>query len=114
MVASFKSEAIEVLKESKKPFHIKELTEKILKRGNIKTKGNTPESTLYSVINEDIKKKGMWSAFIKVESGLFSINPSYKEEEKIKKKPIKVKIEEPEETIILLGQTIKSKGKRIL
>lgn len=114
MVASFKSEAIEVLKKSKKALNVKEITAVVLKRGNIKTKGATPESTLYAVINENIKKKGIWSAFVKTEASCFSLNPYYKEEEKVKPAPVKFKEEPQEEVITLLGQTIKSKGNRVI
>ena len=58
MAISFRSEAIEVLRKSKKSLRIPEIFKAIVKRGNLKTKGSTPESTLYAIISEDIKKEG--------------------------------------------------------
>lgn len=78
METTFRLEAIKILKKSKKPLRIKEITEEILKRGNVRTKGSTPNATLNVILNKEIKKKGNKSAFIKTEDRLFTLNKNYK------------------------------------
>ena len=62
---SFKDIAYEILKESKKPLHSKELTAIALKRGWLKTAGKTPEATMNAQLVVDINAKKEKSRFMK-------------------------------------------------
>ena len=58
-------DAVEVvLKESGKPLHVKDITNRILSRGLWKTKGKTPEVTVGAMLYSDIKRNGDASRFI--------------------------------------------------
>ena len=49
---------IQVLEEVGRPIHVKEITENIVSKKLWKTSGKTPEDSVSSTINDDIKKKG--------------------------------------------------------
>lgn len=75
---SFKDIAYQILKETKKPLHSKEIVEIALKKGLLKTSGKTPEATMNATLIIDINKYGKNSRFIKTSPSTFSINPQYK------------------------------------
>ncbi len=78
METTFRLETIKILKKAKRPMHVKEITKEILKRGNVKTKGATPHSTLYVIHVKEIDKDGKRSAFAKTKEGLFTLNEKLK------------------------------------
>jgi hypothetical protein len=55
--ASLRTEAEAVLREKGKPMHVKDLTEAVLARGNVKAKGKTPQATLASIMLRSDKFK---------------------------------------------------------
>ncbi|MCK4781417.1 DGQHR domain-containing protein [Candidatus Parcubacteria bacterium] len=84
----FKTSAIEILKNVKKPLHYKEITRLALKSGILETEGATPEASMNSQIVMDIKKRGLFSDFVKIASGIFALNPQrkvLKQSQKIKR-----------------------------
>lgn len=76
----FRNSAIDVLEESKKPLHYKEITRIALEKGILETDGKTPEASMNAQITMDIKNKGEASDFIKTAPATFSLNPDKKEE----------------------------------
>jgi hypothetical protein len=68
-MATYKLEAIKILKKYKKPLNSNEITKEIIKRGKVEIRGITPNATLSSILSADIKKKGSKSIFIKTEEG---------------------------------------------
>ena len=72
---SFKDIAYEILKETKKPLHSKELTDIALKRGWLKTAGKTPEATMNAQLVVDINAKKEKSRFVKTAPSTFALNP---------------------------------------
>lgn len=112
---SFKAAAVEVLKKARKPLYISEITKKSLKVKGVKIKGKTPEATMFSLLNEDVRKNIINPRFIKVKPGYFALNSNFKEEKKDREKiQNEVKSEEKEETVIVLGQVIKFKGNKVI
>lgn len=69
---SFKEAAKEILSSSEKALSAEEITEIALTKGLIKTEGKTPWFTMFSHMNEDIRKLGDKSFFSKPEPGLFA------------------------------------------
>ncbi len=67
------SAAAKVLKEAREPLNCKTIVERALERGYWKTKGKTPESTIYSAILREIRKKGDAARFRKAERGEFTL-----------------------------------------
>ena len=57
-MVSFREEIIEVLKEAGEPLHYTNISKRVFARGNVKTKGTTPEQSIYVIITLDIKKNG--------------------------------------------------------
>jgi hypothetical protein len=72
----FKDTAYEILRETKKPLHSKEITQIALKRGWLKTAGKTPEATMNAQIIVDINSKKEKSRFIKTAPSTFALNPA--------------------------------------
>jgi len=66
--------AIRVLEEIGRPLHVKEITENIVSKKLWKTSGKTPEASVSSTINEDIKKKGRNSLFVRDAPATFGLN----------------------------------------
>lgn len=64
-----------LLKESASPMHPRELTDLLIQRGMWSSQGKTPAATVSARIYGDIKKHGSQSRFVKVEGGLFALNP---------------------------------------
>lgn len=78
--------AIQLLREAQQPLGYIEITRLALERNLIETSGKTPEATMASQINRDIKSHKSDSPFVRVSPGIFRLNPNYKE----------VKVEEDE------------------
>lgn len=74
METTFRLETIEILKKVNKPLSVKEITKEILRRGNVRTRGSTPNATLNAILSKEIKQKGNKSAFIKTENKLIALN----------------------------------------
>lgn len=70
----FRTAAIQVLTESKKPLHYKEITRLALEKGILETEGATPDASMNSQIITDINKKGEGSDFIKTAPSTYSLN----------------------------------------
>jgi len=64
--------AHKVLVESGRPMRVKEIAEIALQNDYCKLKGATPEFTISSAIQREIKAKGDASRFVKAERGLFA------------------------------------------
>ena len=65
---SAKSASIEVLRQAGKALSSREITKRIIKQGLGKTEGKTPNNTVRRDLNEDIRKKGSRSDFVKIGS----------------------------------------------
>jgi len=63
--------AAKVLAEAKEPLNAKTIAERAIAEG-WKTKGKTPEATLYAAIIREISKKGKDARFVKHARGLFT------------------------------------------
>ena len=70
----FKVSAIEILKISKKPLHVKEITKKAIEAGILETDGATPEQSMNANISVDIKTKGKASDFIRTAPSTYLFN----------------------------------------
>lgn len=71
---SFKDIAYQILKETGKPLHSKEITKIALERGWLKTAGKTPEATMNAQLVVDINSKKEKSHFIKTAPSTFGLN----------------------------------------
>ena len=76
-MVSFKLAAIKILRENNKPLHYEDITKFAIEKNLIETSGLTPEATMNAQISNDIKHKGKDSAFIRISSGMYSLNPNY-------------------------------------
>lgn len=81
---SFKDIAYQILKETDKPLHSKEITKIALQRGWLKTAGKTPEATMNAQLIVDINSKKGGSRFIKTAPSTFGLNPDFREKTKKK------------------------------
>lgn len=85
---TFKSVALQVLRDANKPLHINEITEIGLANGLLKTSGKTPKASMSAALSVDVRIKKEKSQFIKVSPSIFylntdlALNPT-KEEKKI-------------------------------
>lgn len=70
----YRISAIEVLKKSQKPLHVKDITKKALEAGILETDGATPEQSMNANISMDIKTKGDASDFIRVAPSIYKLN----------------------------------------
>lgn len=70
---SFLDAAFEILKIEDNLLTANEITRRAIEGGLIKTKGETPSATMYSVLFTDIQKKGKLSRFIKPKSNQFGL-----------------------------------------
>ena len=66
--------AYDLLRTANRPLTAKEMVDFILKNGQWKTNGKTPDATLGARIYVDIKKHGALSRFAKVGKGLFALS----------------------------------------
>jgi len=80
-MTSFKRAAVKVLRDSNEPLNYKEITKRALEEALVETSGATPERTMNTQITSDMKRKATKSAFIRVQAGVYSLNPDYAEEE---------------------------------
>lgn len=71
---SFKDIAYQILKESGKALHSKEITKIALSRGWLKTAGKTPEATMNAQLVVDINAKKEKSRFVKTAPSTFGLN----------------------------------------
>lgn len=105
----FRTAAIQILSEIKKPLHYKEITRLALDKGILETEGATPDQSMNAQIITDIKKKGEGSDFIKTAPSTFSLNPTKKVIEPNKqKKVLEAEAEEEEKINIDSGFTGKA------
>lgn len=95
----FKTSAIEILKQEKKPLHYKEITRLALEAGILETEGATPDASMNAQIVMDIKNKKDASDFIKTAPSTYALNPDKKEPEQ--KEKIEEEEKEEEEKIIV-------------
>lgn len=65
--------AIRVLEEVGMPLHVKEITENIVSKKLWKPSGKTPVDSVSSTINDDIKKKGRNSLFVRDAPATFGL-----------------------------------------
>lgn len=70
--SSFKNMALLVLRESQKPLHFREITERAIKKG-LRTTGKTPWHNMNSAISQDIKSNPKQTPFEKEQGGIFSL-----------------------------------------
>lgn len=73
---SFKEIAYQILKQTNKPLHSKEITKLALQRGLLKTSGKTPEATMNTQLTMDVNRKGPLSDFKKVGPSIYALNES--------------------------------------
>jgi len=64
--------AAKILAQADKPMGCKDMVEQMLAKGMWKTKGKTPEATIYAAIIREIAKRGPNSRFRKVARGRFT------------------------------------------
>jgi len=74
---SFKDIAYQILKESNKALHSKEITKIALSKGWLKTAGKTPNATMNAQLIVDINKNGDKSRFIKTAPSTFGLNSTF-------------------------------------
>lgn len=72
----FRTAAIQILSEVKKPLHYKDITKLALEKGILETDGATPDASMNAQIITDINKKGKGSDFIKTAPSTFALNPN--------------------------------------
>lgn len=82
---SFKDIAYQILEETGKSLHSKEITKIALKREWLKTAGKTPEATMNAQLVVDINSKKEKSRFIKTAPSTFGLNPNFIELKKVQK-----------------------------
>jgi hypothetical protein len=80
---SFKDIAYQILKETGKPLHSKEITKIALEKGWLITAGKTPEATMNAQLVVDINSKKDKSRFIKTGPSIFGLNNNFNVPEKI-------------------------------
>ncbi len=101
---SFKDIAYQILKESGKPLHSKEITKIALKRDWLKTAGKTPEATMNAQLVVDINSKKDKSRFTKTAPSTFGLSPDFKGSKKVKK-------EKEEDRQYTISKNVSSKQK---
>lgn len=83
-MTSFKDIAYQILKETGKPLHSKEIAQIALEREWLKTAGKTPEATMNAQLIVDINSKKDKSRFVKTAPSTFGLNPDYEGHRKTK------------------------------
>ncbi len=78
---TFRSATIQVLKETGKPMHYKDIYQKIKDQNLIQSAGQTPRDTMRAIIYRDIKHKGSDSIFKKTDNGTYELNQDSQEYE---------------------------------
>lgn len=74
-MSTFKKIAFQILQETGRSLHSKEITAIALKKGWLKTAGKTPEATMNAQLIVDINEKKHKSCFLKVAPSVFALNP---------------------------------------
>jgi len=74
----FKSAALKVLSEAKKPLHYKEITQIALESEILKTNGKTPAASMNAQLITEINSRGAKSDFVKTAPATFALNPNKK------------------------------------
>lgn len=95
----FRNAALIVLKKTRKPLHVKEITRIAIESGILETDGATPENTMIARLATDVKSKKDSSDFIKTAPATFALNPS-KQQLKNTEKIIEAEKEAEEKIII--------------
>ncbi len=108
----FKTAAITILKNAKKPLHYREITQLALEKGILQTEGKTPESSMNAQIVTDIKIKKQDSPFIKTAPATFALNPNLKEPRKVER--IEEKEKEQEEKISIESGFVGKGGEHLV
>lgn len=70
---TFVAAARAILMEASEALHYREITERALKKGLLKTSGKTPEETLNARLCVEIKEHGEVSEFVRVAPGMFGL-----------------------------------------
>jgi hypothetical protein len=65
------AEIVEVLKAAGGPLNVKEITERVMKRGRANLKGQTPEATVAAMLSVSVRKED--SPFKKTDRGTFAL-----------------------------------------
>ncbi len=73
-MSTFKEIAFQILQETARPLHSKEITAIALERGWLKTAGKTPDATMNAQLIVDINEKKQTSRFLKVAPSVFTLN----------------------------------------
>lgn len=104
MMNSFKDIAYQILAETGKSLHSKEITKIALSRGWLKTAGKTPEATMNAQLIVDINSKKEKSRFVKTALSTFGLNPDFKE-------PATTKTKIKEEKVYKVSKDVSTKQK---
>ncbi|MHB1704199.1 MAG: group I intron-associated PD-(D/E)XK endonuclease [bacterium] len=102
-MSSFKDIAFQILKETGKPLHSKEITKIALKKGWLKTAGKTPEATMNAQLVVDVNSKKEKSRFVKVDPSVFGLNENFKD--------LSVKETKKSENIYKISKDVSTKQK---
>lgn len=71
----FKTSAVAILAEARKPLHYKEITRLALEKGILETEGAAPDASMNAQIVMEIKHKGKLSDFIRTAPSTYALNP---------------------------------------
>jgi len=105
----FRTAAIQILSEVKKPLHYKDITRLALEKGILETDGATPDASMNAQIITDINKKGKGSDFVKTAPSTYSLNSNKVAiEPKKQKKVLEEEAEEEEKLSLDTGFTGKA------
>ena len=89
---TYKDIAIQILKEVGKPLHYREITQRAIEKGLLKTTGKTPWATMNAQLSMDIVKNRDNSVFIRTDPGYFALRSiKIKTSERIRTKNISAK-----------------------
>ena len=100
---SFKDIAFQIIKETGKPLHSKEITKIALKKGWLKTVGKTPEATMNAQLVVDVNFKKEKSRFVKVAPSVFGLNENIKD--------LRIKETKKSENIYKVSKDVSTKQK---
>jgi len=70
---TFKDLAYQILQEEGKPLHYREITDIAVKKGLLRTEGQTPWATMNAQLSMDIISKGESSRFIRTDPGFYGL-----------------------------------------
>lgn len=66
---------IKVLQEEQRPMHYTEIAQLVAERGYRKSLGATPQDTVSALVTSDIKKNKSNSFFLRIDKGIYDVNP---------------------------------------